>query len=102
MIPWTVAYQVPLTMGFPRQAHWSGLPLEATRKAQFLNTQSEIVDLLGNRSKEFHRRGIYHKGKVNQLFVLIYLARCCYRTDVQKELIIFRIELLSNSLLYYA
>ena len=24
--PWTVAYQVPLSMGFSRQEHWSGLP----------------------------------------------------------------------------
>ena len=24
--PWTVAHQVPLTMGFPRQEYWSGLP----------------------------------------------------------------------------
>ena len=24
--PWTVARQVPLSMGFPRQEHWSGLP----------------------------------------------------------------------------
>ena len=24
--PWTVARQAPLSMGFPRQAHWSGLP----------------------------------------------------------------------------
>ena len=23
---WTVAYQVPPSMGFPRQEHWSGLP----------------------------------------------------------------------------
>ena len=23
---WTVAHQGPLTMGFPRQEHWSGLP----------------------------------------------------------------------------
>ena len=23
---WTVAYQAPLSMGFPRQGHWSGLP----------------------------------------------------------------------------
>ena len=23
---WTVAYQAPLSMGFPRQAYWSGLP----------------------------------------------------------------------------
>ena len=24
--PWTVAYQVPLSMGFSRQGYWSGLP----------------------------------------------------------------------------
>ena len=24
--PWTVAHQVPLPMGFPRQGYWSGLP----------------------------------------------------------------------------
>ena len=26
MIPWTVAHQAPLSMGFPRQEYWSGLP----------------------------------------------------------------------------
>ena len=24
--PWTVAHQAPLSVGFPRQGHWSGLP----------------------------------------------------------------------------
>ena len=24
--PWSVAHQDPLSMGFPRQEHWSGLP----------------------------------------------------------------------------
>ena len=24
--PWTVAHQAPLSMGFPRQGYWSGLP----------------------------------------------------------------------------
>ena len=24
--PWTVAHQATLSMGFPRQEHWSGLP----------------------------------------------------------------------------
>ena len=24
--PWTVAYQVPLSMGFSKQEYWSGLP----------------------------------------------------------------------------
>ena len=25
--PWTAAHQAPLSMGFPRQEHWSGVPL---------------------------------------------------------------------------
>ena len=25
--PWTAAYQAPPSMGFPRQEHWSGVPL---------------------------------------------------------------------------
>ena len=25
-IPWTEAHQVPLSIGFPRQEYWSGLP----------------------------------------------------------------------------
>ena len=24
--PWTVAYQAPLSMGFPRRKYWNGLP----------------------------------------------------------------------------
>ena len=27
--PWTVAYQVPLSMGFSRQEYWSGLPFSS-------------------------------------------------------------------------
>ena len=26
MTPWTVACQAPLSVGFPRQEYWSGLP----------------------------------------------------------------------------
>ena len=26
-IPWTVAHQAPLSMGFSRQEYWSGVPL---------------------------------------------------------------------------
>ena len=29
--PWTVAYQVPLSMGFSRQEYWSGLPFPSPR-----------------------------------------------------------------------
>ena len=29
--PWTAAYQAPLSMGFPRQEYWSGVPLPSPR-----------------------------------------------------------------------
>ena len=29
--PWTVAHQVSLSMGFPRQEYWSGLPFPSPR-----------------------------------------------------------------------
>ena len=31
--PWTVAYQAPPSMGFPRQEYWSGLPLPSPSDA---------------------------------------------------------------------
>ena len=31
MTPWTVASQAPLSMGFSRQEHWSGLPFPSPR-----------------------------------------------------------------------
>ena len=41
--PWTVAHQAPLSMGFPRQEYWNGLPLPP--KGIFL-TQGSILHLL--------------------------------------------------------
>ena len=37
--PWTVAFQAPLSMGFPRQEYWSGLPFPSAEifPAQGLN-----------------------------------------------------------------
>ena len=31
LIPWTIAHQAPLSMGFPRQEYWSGLPICLSR-----------------------------------------------------------------------
>ena len=31
MTPWTTAHQAPLSMGFPRQENWSGLPFSSPR-----------------------------------------------------------------------
>ena len=29
--PWTVAHQIPLSMGFSKQEYWSGLPFTSSR-----------------------------------------------------------------------
>ena len=29
MTPWTIARQAPLSMGFPRQEYWNGLPFSS-------------------------------------------------------------------------
>ena len=31
VIPWTVAHQASLSMGFPRQEYWSGFPFPSPR-----------------------------------------------------------------------
>ena len=35
--PWTVAHQAPLSMGFPRQEHWSGLPFPSPEEIKWKN-----------------------------------------------------------------
>ena len=32
--PWTVAHQAPLSMGFSRQEHWSGLPFPSPKQGE--------------------------------------------------------------------
>ena len=35
VIPWTIAHQVPLCMGFSRQEYWSGLPCPSLIKSLY-------------------------------------------------------------------
>ena len=42
--PWTVARQAPLSMGFPRQEYWSGVPF--TTPGDLLNPGIEPVSLV--------------------------------------------------------
>ena len=50
--PWTAAHQAPLSMGFSRQEHWSGVPLPsaipwntpaAAAKSRLLTNKIESV-----------------------------------------------------------
>ena len=40
--PWTAAHQAPLSLGFSRQEHWSGLPGPASMHASMLSCFSRI------------------------------------------------------------
>ena len=45
VIPWTVAHQAPLSMGFPRQEYWNGVPFPPPEI--FLTEGSNLHLLLG-------------------------------------------------------
>ena len=58
VIPWTVACQDPLSMGFPRKEHWRGLPFRSPRdlpnpgikiRSPALQVDSLLTDPLRNR-----------------------------------------------------
>ena len=40
--PWTVAFQAPLSTGFSRQEHWSGLPFPSPVHACMLSSFSHV------------------------------------------------------------
>ena len=52
-ISWTIACQAPLSMGFPRQAYWSGLLFPSP---WYLPTQGSNLSLLNCRQILYHLR----------------------------------------------
>ena len=47
VIPWTVARQAPLCMGYPRQEDWSGLPFPSLGHLPNPGTEPESPALAG-------------------------------------------------------
>ena len=74
--PWTVAYQAPPSMGFPRQEYWSGLPLPSPHKGLYVYERS--IKLVAS-SLSFYINLSYlvwgiHSGTV-QMYLLLLLSR---------------------------
>ena len=46
-LTWTVAHQAPLSVGFPRQGSWSGLPLPSPRDLPDSETEAVSPALMG-------------------------------------------------------
>ena len=40
--PWTVAYQAPLFMGFPRQEYWSGVPFPSPKSTHMKDQKASL------------------------------------------------------------
>ena len=45
--PWTVACQAPLSMGFPRQEYWSGLPFPFSRGSSQPRNWTQVSRIIG-------------------------------------------------------
>ena len=45
--PWTIAHLAPLSMGFPRQKYWSGLPFPSPRDLHDLGIEPMPPALAG-------------------------------------------------------
>ena len=41
--PWTVAHQAPLSVGFPRQEYWSGLPFPSPGDLPHPGTETHLL-----------------------------------------------------------
>ena len=61
--PWTVAYQAPPSMGFPRQEYWSGLPFPSPglRMYRILykfksKKSKKIQSVSGQKNRTLHQR----------------------------------------------
>ena len=57
-IPWTVACQTPLSMGFPKQEYWSGLPFSSPIRvlgAYFSLVRASLACMTGSYVKTFHK-----------------------------------------------
>ena len=75
--PWTVAHQVPLSMGFPRQEYWHGLPFPLSGdlpnpgiKLASPALQADSL-LLSHQGSPFHNILIM-QNKLHGLFVCTY------------------------------
>ena len=55
-IPWIVAHQAPLSMGFPRQEYWSGLPFPSPGDLPHPGIEPESPALAG---------GLLHCGQIH-------------------------------------
>ena len=70
--PWTVACQAPLSMGFPRQEYWSGLPFLSPGESPHARDEHRSPALAGGffttREAQLHNGGIFIVDSSDHIF----------------------------------
>ena len=71
-IPWTVACQAPLSMGFPRQEYWSGLPFLSPGESPHPRDEHRSPTLAGGffttREAQLHNGGTFIVDSSDHIF----------------------------------
>ena len=66
--PWTIVYQAPLSVGFPRQEYWSGLPFPSPGNLPNPGIELECP------ASQADSLPLSHRGSE----CIIYVCRCMY------------------------
>ena len=86
--PWTVALQDPLSMGFPRQEYWSGLPFPLSRGSSQPRIKPTSLGLAG-RLLLSHQGSQW--GKLEFVKHLPYdRSRCTYQISLSNSVNIYK------------
>ena len=89
VIPWTVALQAPLAMGFSRQEYWSGLPCpppgDLPNSWIKLRSPSLQADSLLSEPPGKHINNDILKGNIKALFDQLCLVCPTEQTDSEME-----------------
>ena len=89
VVPWTVAHQAPLSMGFSRQEYWSGLPFPSPGDLPHLGIKPRSLALAG---------GFFtaeQPGKSSDLITLFYIEQAAsthfswYLTEINNIHLLF-------------
>ena len=76
--PWTVAHQAPLSMGFSRQEHWSGLPFPPAGDLSNPGIEPRSPPLLADSlSSEPPGKPYTHIHTHIHIWIYVYLACIC-------------------------
>ena len=69
--PWTAAYQAPLSMGFSRREHWSGVPLPPPSITSVLKSNESLETTLLTTHPHFTAQSLKPRGWME------HQTRCC-------------------------